>query len=310
HLAVDGVSWRILAEDFETAVSQIKAGKQVSLPEKTASFIEWSRKLKEYEKKLDVRTKDYWNKVNAVMSEGLITVDHSGDKPGYAIAGFTRETTEHLLTKSSNAYGARIDEVLIAALARAVGRITGQKKLAIKLEGHGREEIHEPISIDRTVGWFTNIYTVSVDVSEDNDTSIISAKDSLRGVPDNGMGYGFTEHKTTPDICFNYLGEFEEKGNKKSVLYPCGESIAIENRLPDNITVNGQVSDGILSFNIVSNDDRYDSSFIERLKNEFTACVSDIADYCVNCVMMDKTVSDLDVDNLEQSDIDFLNNLF
>ena len=60
HLVVDGVSWRILQEDFETAVNQIKAGKEVTLPEKTASFIEWSQKLKEYRKKIESKEKEYW----------------------------------------------------------------------------------------------------------------------------------------------------------------------------------------------------------------------------------------------------------
>ncbi|MBG9455466.1 hypothetical protein ABE61_15680, partial [Lysinibacillus sphaericus] len=41
HLAIDGVSWRILAEDFETAVDQIQKNEEIRLPEKTASFMEW-----------------------------------------------------------------------------------------------------------------------------------------------------------------------------------------------------------------------------------------------------------------------------
>ena len=36
HLAVDGVSWRILSEDLETSLKQLKNGGTVELPEKTA----------------------------------------------------------------------------------------------------------------------------------------------------------------------------------------------------------------------------------------------------------------------------------
>ena len=182
HLAIDGISWRILQEDFETAVSQIKAGKKVTLPEKTASFIEWSQKLKEYGEKLESKEKEYWKNASAKISEGHVAVEYSETETGNAVAEFSKETTEKLLTKSSNAYDAKVDEVLLAGLARAVGRITGQKNVAVMLEGHGREEIHEPINIDRTVGWFTNIYVVSLAYSEDNDEAIISAKESMQRI--------------------------------------------------------------------------------------------------------------------------------
>ena len=298
HLAVDGVSWRILSEDFETAVSQIKEVKKVQLPEKTASFIEWSKKLKEYGEKLSIKDKEYWKKAESGIAEGKIAGEHSGNEPGYAIAEFSKETTEKLLTKSSNAYGAKIDEVLIAGLARAVERITGQKKLSIKLEGHGREEIHEPISIDRTVGWFTNIYAVSVEASEDNDTAIISAKDTLRGVPDNGMGYGFTEHENKADICFNYLGDFS--GNKTSYVgeYSTGADGASENKTDDKIVMNGQVSDGKLMFSIVSQTEEYGQDLITRLTEEFKESVEELARYCAEEKHEEKTASDYGINDL------------
>ena len=216
HLVVDGVSWRILSEDFQSAVSQIKAGKKVILPDKTASFIEWSKKLKEYGEKLISNENEYWKKASAKIAEGHVTGEYTETEAGHAVAEFSKETTEKLLTKSGNAYGAKVDEVLLAGLARAVGRITGQKSVAIKLEGHGREEIHEPVLIDRTVGWFTNVYAVSLECSEDNDESIINVKDTIRSIPNMGMGYGYTEHEEEPDICFNYLGDFNE-GNVQNI---------------------------------------------------------------------------------------------
>uniref|UniRef100_UPI000490B31A condensation domain-containing protein n=1 Tax=Ruminococcus flavefaciens TaxID=1265 RepID=UPI000490B31A len=309
HLAVDGVSWRILAEDFDTAAGQIKAGEQVSLPEKTVSFIEWSKKLKEYGSKLGDADKDYWKKVNAEISEGKIAGNHEEESTGFAVAEFSKETTEHLLTKSSNAYGAKIDEVLIAALARAVGRITGQKKLAIKLEGHGREELHESVLTDRTVGWFTNIYAVSVDVGNDNDSSIISAKDSLRSVPSNGMGYGFTEHEEVPDICFNYLGDFS--GSKTSFFggYSTGADVSAENKLPDKIVMNGSITDGALAFSIMSNDKCFGKNFIDKLAREFTECVNEIACYISNNTKNEATSSDMTADFFDDEDISFINSL-
>ncbi|MCP4235921.1 MAG: non-ribosomal peptide synthetase, partial [Aestuariibacter sp.] len=45
HLAVDGVSWRILIEDLHTAYHQAVSGQPVSLPAKTSSFKAWSERL-------------------------------------------------------------------------------------------------------------------------------------------------------------------------------------------------------------------------------------------------------------------------
>ena len=291
HLAVDGVSWRILSEDFETAVSQIKAGKEVKLPEKTASFIEWSKKLKEYGERLDSKEKEYWKNANAKIAEGRIAGDHVETEAGYAVAEFSKETTENLLTKSSNAYGAKIDEVLLAGLARAVGRVTGQKSVAIKLEGHGREEIHESISIDRTVGWFTNVYAISLECSEDNDEAIINAKDTIRSVPNMGMGYGYIEHETEPDISFNYLGDLGEVYDEG---YNSGASISKLNKLPGKITLNGQVAAGKLQFIIMS---EYGQLYANNLKEEFRHSVEELAGYCTEEKHEEKTASDYEIGN-------------
>ncbi len=275
HLAVDGVSWRILQEDFETAVSQLKEGKEVKLPEKTASFIEWSKKLKEYGERLGSKEKEYWKKSNAKMAEGRVTGKYA-EKCGFAVVEFSQEITERLLTKSSNAFGAKIDEVLLAGLARAVGRVTGQKNVAIKLEGHGREEIHEPISIDRTVGWFTNVYAVSLECSEDNERSIINAKDTVRSVPNMGMGFGYVEHETMPDICFNYLGDFSENRTSFINEYTTGEDVSSENKYEDNNLINGGVAENKLRFDVFS---RFGQRFADQLKNTFKSSVEQLTEY-------------------------------
>jgi NRPS condensation-like uncharacterized protein len=42
HLAVDGVSWRILLEDLETTYRQIRRGEAIRLPGKTTSYQRWA----------------------------------------------------------------------------------------------------------------------------------------------------------------------------------------------------------------------------------------------------------------------------
>jgi non-ribosomal peptide synthase protein (TIGR01720 family) len=61
HLAVDGVSWRILLEDLQTAYKQLSRGETIALPAKTTSFKHWAERLRKYAQSEVVRQEqDYW----------------------------------------------------------------------------------------------------------------------------------------------------------------------------------------------------------------------------------------------------------
>ncbi len=45
HLAVDGVSWRILLDDLQTGAQQLRRGAPIAWAAKTASFQDWARAL-------------------------------------------------------------------------------------------------------------------------------------------------------------------------------------------------------------------------------------------------------------------------
>src|SRR5204862_7730726 len=72
HLVVDGVSWRILLEDLESAYRQLSRGKEISLPAKTASYQRWADDLMRateagrYEEELD-----YWLEEKRQAVEGM-----------------------------------------------------------------------------------------------------------------------------------------------------------------------------------------------------------------------------------------------
>ncbi len=128
-----------------------------------------------------------------------------------------------------------VNDGLLAALALAVSRWrelrggTTDRSVLINLEGHGREESTVPgADLARTVGWFTSLYPVRLDVSRadladafDGGISAGSAlkavKEQLLAVPDKGIGYGLLRYLNdetapalaslpTPQIGFNYLG--------------------------------------------------------------------------------------------------------
>ncbi|MBO7564183.1 MAG: amino acid adenylation domain-containing protein, partial [Clostridiales bacterium] len=301
HLAVDGVSWRILIEDFETAVKQLEDGKGVALPKKTASYALWSKKLEEYGERLSAGEKEYWEKMSEETA-GILVQETSGEElPYYGTVEFTKETSEKLLKQSGKACGARTNEVLLSGIAKAVGRMTGQKQVSVRLEGHGREKLHEAIAIDRTVGWFTNIYQLVFDCCEETRRSVIEAKEVVRRVPNGGLGYNFSccEEKAA-DITFNYLGDLSALNLESK--YNSGNAVAEENQTDDGILVNGQAADGIISFVVMSR--KYGQDFLDEMCEKFKEAVEEAVEYCADAEETEKTASDYGITDMTSKEFE------
>ncbi|MEU3176287.1 amino acid adenylation domain-containing protein, partial [Streptomyces sp. NPDC007000] len=118
---------------------------------------------------------------------------------------------------------------LALALARRRQTRGGGSAALVRLEGHGREEHLVPgADLSGTVGWFTAMYPVRIDLARIDLADAFAAgpaagqavkavKEQLRGVPDHGLGYGLLRHLNPrtadelaglrePQIGFNYLG--------------------------------------------------------------------------------------------------------
>ncbi|WP_244246012.1 condensation domain-containing protein, partial [Pseudomonas aeruginosa] len=163
HLVVDGVSWRILLEDLQTAYRQLQAGQAVALPAKTSAFKAWAERLQAHARDGGLEgERGYW----LAQLEGVSTELPCDDREGAqsvrhvrsARTELTEEATRRLLQEAPAAYRTQVNDLLLTALARVIGRWTGQADTLIQLEGHGREELFEDIDLTRTVGWFTSLF--------------------------------------------------------------------------------------------------------------------------------------------------------
>ncbi|MEV0238487.1 non-ribosomal peptide synthase/polyketide synthase [Streptomyces sp. NPDC050674] len=224
HLIVDGVSWRVLLEDLETAYRQARAGEPVRLPERTTSVREWVRRLTSRTGEADLAAqRAHWADVARQCAEPL-PEDLDGGNTVADLRAVTvrldRQRTEDLLRKVPGVYRTRVDDVLLTALGRVLADWTGRRTVAVGLEGHGREDQHfDDLDLSRTVGWFTSLYPVALDLPEgDWGAALKAVKEQLRAVPDRGIGYGALRHLAgderlaaapLPGISFNYLGRFD-----------------------------------------------------------------------------------------------------
>ena len=170
HLAVDGVSWRILLEDLNIAWTQHRSGQQVELPATGTSFARWAELLVEHARRPEVTEHAYvWRRI-AATPPALPAVQPEVDT--YASAGnlsvtLDTETTQMLLGEVPTAFHAGIHDILLIAFALAWAEFldNGGPLIGIDVEGHGRhDELGPDVDLSRTVGWFTTKFPVTLAV--------------------------------------------------------------------------------------------------------------------------------------------------
>ncbi|GAA3299002.1 hypothetical protein GCM10020295_36070 [Streptomyces cinereospinus] len=215
HLAVDGVSWRILLPDLQAAWEAVSAGREPRLDPVPTSYRRWAKALSE-----EARTAErmaelpLWSEQSGGVSALLTEQPLDPAREVHGSAGRLRielpaEHTAALLTQVPAAFHAEINEVLLTGLALALAeraRRTGSAtRTLIELEGHGREQIAGDLDVSRTVGWFTSVFPVGLDVGEldgadvwQGGTALAAAlkrvKTALRALPDHGIGHGLLRH--------------------------------------------------------------------------------------------------------------------
>ncbi|HSK79411.1 MAG TPA: amino acid adenylation domain-containing protein, partial [Thermoanaerobaculia bacterium] len=219
HLVVDGVSWRLLLADLESAYRQAERGLHPALPPKATSFQEWSRRLAGHTSSAALAGElETWRETARVPVARLPvdfpeTMSLVGDRATVSFK-LSAEETADLLQSLPAVYHSRIDDALLSALVRAVWDGTGSPRLRVDLEGHGREPIAgdvDDLDVSRTVGWFTSLYPVVLEAGDAGPgEALVSAKECLRAVPGRGIGYGLLRHRLLPEapaaeISFNYL---------------------------------------------------------------------------------------------------------
>jgi non-ribosomal peptide synthase protein (TIGR01720 family) len=227
----DGVSLRIFLGDLLGAYRRRLDGAAVDLGAKTTSFRRWAELLDELARSPEVRSElPHW----AALADDPpppLPVDREGRNTYGAAervhASLTRAETDALL-RTVPAAGVSVNDVLLAALARAVQEWTGDGRVLVEFDSHGRHAVHPPLEgadLSRTVGWFTSVYPVLIDVNgcADHSDAVRAVAEQLASVPNKGLGWGLLrwssddpearatlERVPHPEISFNYLGQFDQ----------------------------------------------------------------------------------------------------
>ena len=167
HLAVDGVSWRIVLEDLNIAWAQHRSGQPVALPATGTSFARWSSLLE------DMRAaRTWWPRRRRgdrsrrprprcrrcslrwipMRPRGTVGVAGRGYDPPAARGG----------ARGVSRWG---EDILLIAFGLAFAEFVGtgaRRSGSMSRATGGRRSWARDVDLSRTVGWFTTKYPVAL----------------------------------------------------------------------------------------------------------------------------------------------------
>ncbi|MEH2311073.1 MAG: amino acid adenylation domain-containing protein [Nostoc sp.] len=331
HLAVDGVSWRILLSDLQRVYQQLVTQKPPKLSAKTTAFIDWAEKLNNYAQseiiklELDYWLKHPWSKITPLpLNDADIQPENTVGSAACVSVKLTQEETQTLLLSVNEAYNTQINDILLSALVLSIAEWTGNSTVLIDLEGHGREELFPDIDLSRTVGWFTSLFPVLLQLPSLNQPGEIikSIKEQLRAIPNRGIGYGILRYlcknstvneqiETIPasEISFNYLGQFDQVQSETGWKF-APESAGINQSLKQSrdhlFDINALIVEGKLGIEWTYDSHIHTRSTVEKLAQSYIQSIRSIIEHCQLKENRGYTPSDFPDAQLNQLELDEL----
>lgn len=249
----DGVSRDVLLTDIFTAFNQRLAGEDIVLAPVGASWREWSQRcagLASHPAVLDSR--DHWLDTAGRSTLSVIGPETSG-RPG--ADDLIRLSTTLSAAETGEIDDARrrlrlpVEEILLAALGRAVGLTVGEGAVAVDLGGRGRSVLKPDVDLQRTVGWFTTIHPVVLNAAglAGATEALDDVRETLKAVPHYGIGYGLLRYLYAPtarilgadrpaDILFSHIGTIpdvpDEQPEDAAVRFDTDTAMPIRDAIP------------------------------------------------------------------------------
>jgi amino acid adenylation domain-containing protein/non-ribosomal peptide synthase protein (TIGR01720 family) len=318
HWVIDGVSWRTLLDDLATAL----AGRP--LPPAGASLGAWTRGLAALA--IEPEQRAWWHEQATAPVAALPRVN--GHQPKAALARrqswafeLPAAATEALSATGHTAYHTQGDELLLAAWVLALNRAAGGRidtklppAFRVTLESHGRSALLDGVDISRTVGWFTAMFPLRFAPSGTAlPTLIREVKETLRAIPDRGVGYGVLRWLARDEalaaappseIGFNYLGRFDHDAALPVAAEAIGDELAPDTVLPHGIDVTAEIREHRLCVRLVCDTGRHPSPWCAQLALDYAAALEEIAAHCLDPAAGALSPSDVDLDGIALDDLD------
>ena len=327
HLVVDGVSWRTLLEDVSTGYEQLRRGEAVTLPPKTTSFKAWAERMEAHAKSEALEAERAFWLSDSRREIRALPMDKAGANTTasarHVSVSLDVEETRALLREVPAAYRARIDDVLLTALAQALAGWTGERRHLVELEGHGREELFEDVDLSRTVGWFTSVVPVLLEPAASSPGAALRAvRDGLRQMPNRGLGHGLLRYlgreetvrelRALPraQVIFNYLGQLDATAASSPLFNvarePSGSTVSTRGTRSHLLEVNGLVIEERLRLSWTYSENVHEQATIAALAQGFLAALRTLIAQRATPDALRYTPADFPLAHVEQATLDRL----
>ncbi|PLB49054.1 hypothetical protein P170DRAFT_464604 [Aspergillus steynii IBT 23096] len=271
HIIIDLVSWRVLLQDLEDILTSGRPLQPASM-----SFQQWCKLQRAH-------IMDGMSSPAEPWAVSPVPMDYWGSSAIYRQNNWAqatrkpitigREATQAILGTANDPFHTRPVELIQTAILYSFVQVFDDRQApTIFTEGHGREPWDARIDIARTVGWFTTIAPLFLDVNKDHDIFRLLelTKYGRRRNPSNGFASFASRYLHAEDrqvkqdnmlmeILFNYTGLFQQLERPGALLQlaPITRNglLPMPGDLPRFalIDVNAVVMDGNLSISFIYN---------------------------------------------------------
>lgn len=324
HLVIDGYSWRILTEDLQTFYTKLKNEQELTTEAKTTSFKFWAEQISGIaHEAIMVKDVDYWHNILSGLSQtntGIQNgIENSVESTRTVSFSLDEEQTRVFTQEIPNLYNTQTNENILSGLFIAFSQWSGANKLALYLEGHGREALFDNVDISRTIGWFTSLYPALLEHNFTNDTAAILkyTKEYMRSIPDSGFSYSILKYLNTLvlsekeqgiPVLFNYLGQFNTHATDAFNIIE-NHTIAdnaLKQRRMAGIEITALIIDGVLKTRIHYSQNHYTEQQMDAFANSFKRALLQINSHGQAPEAGGYTPSDFSEAGLDQDDLDQL----
>ena len=324
HLIVDTVSHGILLDDLHQLYCSANADVTQVLPGKSASYGGWAGRLQEWVAGHSGQLLEPWRPVlDAVTkAQALPLVRGLGvASPAVREVRLSQEETTRLLKDATSCYRQSPEELVLAATYRALARTFNLHRLAIDVEWHGRdEELAGPQGLDRSVGWFTSVHPLCMEVPLDQEPGpwLMALKEARAAIPHRGREFyalrylspdaevrAAFEGYRQPEVLFNFSGVMQRsQAAWRSV--PVAIELGDDNGAPYALSVESGILDGELAVGLYHDPAAWPEGTIARLGEAMVQCLGEVIAHCSEAGNRRWTPSDFAQLSLTQAQVDEL----
>ena len=228
HLVIDLISWRIVLDDLDTALSQSQATQSVALAGGSDRFGDWARMLPTYlRSEAADRGRAYWLELADSFAAAPPPPRVTETAPEAFLHRYLTSADTAVLLERATAMCATMEDLLLATALLAHHSSNGASYFVVNLDRHGRAETvgDHNVDVSRTVGWFTAVVPVYLMLSGEPtlSSSLATVQKTLRQLPNRGVDFGLLRYLGTPkerqqldslprpNMSLNYQGEFDQE---------------------------------------------------------------------------------------------------